>query len=590
MSAPDEEFWVDAGSPFALALEAARAAFTRRDLTVLDKQYRRAVQLASPEPATLRTAVAAEHVSRLRTLNDSTRALARCAEYLAGDGENVALRLLRAETDLARSDYSRIDAELAAIRQIAGGRPARPADDALLHRLEGRAAAHHGMWSRAEQHLHRARDGFAALDNTAAVAVVDNDLRDIAAGRGDAGAKSPSAPDRRSTSDPEPSPQARLTRSEELRLTCRYEQALAELDPALARLPDPAMKFPLLAAKIRLLRLLRDDDHADELMPKLYAAARASAQPAENLIAAQRLASDGAIGPSELVVPAHRLQHVRRLVQDSQLNEAKRILLAEQSPPEPDDRHAAQWHLAAAELTLAVADRVRTPAPAQQPVDHLRRQAIGHLRECLRHASADTLTAIRITAQRLLGRVHAALDEMDAAAGAWKLAHELEEWVSALQPSDHHQIRILRAAPDEFDERIRVAARAIEPGQPWTGVAMAVAMESARGAAILPDREPLVRELPGHSDSAGASRWIRRTVRGLPRSQIIWMLHATPDHVHHVLIQRTLRQVHVHHASVPCAREKLITSIDALTRCWQTGDTLEKALRSGDFDRHLLDV
>lgn len=91
---------------------------------------------------------------------------------------------MRAETELTRGDYSRIDAELTAIRPIAGGRPARPADDALLHRLEGLAASRHGWFSLAQGHLRQARDGYAALGDVGAVTVVDNDLRDLAAGRG----------------------------------------------------------------------------------------------------------------------------------------------------------------------------------------------------------------------------------------------------------------------------------------------------------------------------------------------------------------------------------------------------------------------
>lgn len=389
-----------------------------------------------------------------------------------------------------------------------------------------------------------------------------------------------------SPSTPERSPQAHLTRSEELRLAGRYEEALTELDPVLEGSLDPAMRFFFLEAKVRLLRLLRDDDQADKLMPALYEAARASAQPAENLVAAQRLDSHSALAPSALVAPGHRLAHVRRLVQDGQLREAERLLLAEHVPPEPDVRHAAEWHLAAGELILEIAYRVPAPEPA--------RQAIGHLQECLRLTSADTLIAIRITAQRVLGHAHAVLDEMDAAADAWASAHKLEDQVSALQPSDHNRIRMLRAASDEFDERIRVATRAIEPDKPQAAAAVVIGMEAARGAAILrriqPGREPLVRELPGPRDIAGAHRWIRQAARGLPRSQAIWMLHATPDRVHHAFIRRTLRSALVHHVSVPCARDKLIESIVALTRCWKNGTALEAALLSGNFDQQVLDV
>lgn len=60
-----------------------------------------------------------------------------------------------------------------------------------------------------------------------------------------------------------------------------------------------------------------------------------------------------------------------------------------------------------------------------------------------------------------------------------------------------------------------------------------------------------------------------------------WLLHATPDRVHHALIGRGL----FYHASVPCDRNELTRRIDSLTDLWKKGD-----LKAGHFDRRLTDV
>lgn len=584
MAAPDEEFWVDQGSPFALALTAARAAFERRDLMGMDTQYRRAVQLARGEPAK-RAAVAAEHVSRLRLLKDSTRALACCEEYLAEIGENLRLWLMCAETKLTRGDCSRIDADLAMIHRITGGRPARRADDALLHRLEGLAAKGHGQWKLARQHLRQAQELCRALGDTATVSVIDNDLRDLTARVGTTGSKRPArqSADDQSARNPERSPQARLTRSEELRLANRYEDALTELDPALDGSLDPALRFFLLEAKVCLLRLLRQDDQANELMPELYRAAYASARPTENLVAAQRLDSrDGGLWSDDDAVPSqYRLQHVRRLVQKGQLGRAEELLLAEPAPAEPDDRHGAQWQLAAAELTMAIARRDGSSPVAEQ--------AVAHCQECIRHADADSLVPLRITAWRLRGHANAALGRTAEAVNAWAEAHRLEESaVTALQPSEPVRLRMLRGVPDEFDEQVKFAAEQADESDDQRPNALVVAaIEAARGAAILPKilpgREPLLRELPGPSDVTGARRWVRRAVRGMPHSQAVWMLHATQDNVHHVVVtRRALGRLHIRHQSVRCSRHEVIEAIEALATCWKRGGARKlAAMRPG---------
>lgn len=96
---------------------------------------------------------------------------------------------------------------------------------------------------------------------------------------------------------------------------------------------DPAVRYFFLDAKVRLLRLLRADSEAGDLMPTLYEAARVSAQPEKNRLTAQRF-DPARAGLGALAAPDHNLQHVHRLVQDGQLIEAERLLLAEPAPAE----------------------------------------------------------------------------------------------------------------------------------------------------------------------------------------------------------------------------------------------------------------
>ncbi|WP_190823205.1 CHAT domain-containing protein [Saccharopolyspora pogona] len=587
------EFAVDAGSPLAVALAAAWEAFEREDVRAMDRLYRQSVRLASGNPA-LAAALAVEHVSRLRALDDSTTALARCEEYLGSDGENLRLRLLRAETRLAMGDNSRIDAELDEIARIAAGRHMRREDEAHLDRLRGIAAARRGDTGRALRHLREVRVVFTELGDEVAASKVDLDIRAVERQRGDA-----SEPVR----GDDDSPQASMVRAEELRMDGWYEKALAELAPALAGKLDPAIRFQFLFAKIRLLRLLHSTQ-ADELLPELYAAAEQSPQPEENRLAAGRLdpsaesfsvvgmgghllqaARAYAEAAMRLAEPGQSDETERRVLAKQRVDEAERLLLAEQAPPEATGRHVAEWHLAAGEIALAIAKLEHDPATAAQAVRHLQAST----------ATEDSPVVNRIAALRRLGDAHDQLRELSGSAGglakaaeAWAEAHRLEEHLASRQDDDENRIRMLLANPTEFDKRIEAAAREIERGEQHAAVAAVVAMEAARGSAILPrilsDEQPLVRDLPGLGDLAGARRWIRQAARGLPRKQLIWMLHATPDGVHHAFVWRKRPfGVHVRHASVRGApgstKIDLAEAIGELKDCWRNGDRLEGRLR-----------
>ncbi|WP_165967975.1 CHAT domain-containing protein [Saccharopolyspora elongata] len=598
------KFVVDHGTPLARETEAARKAFARRDARAMDLAYREAVRLAAEESAELTTTLAMQHVSRLRILGDGTTALERCEEYLGRDWENLQLRLLCAETRLVLGDDSWIGAEVDEIARIAAKQPMRGAGEAQLHRLRGLAAAQRQDTGRALGHLGEARAAFAELGDEAAVAAVELDISAVELQRG-------------AVSEPvrgdDDSPQARLVRSEALRIGGWYEKALAELDPALDALPDPALRFPFLFAEIRLLRLLHAPVDA-ELMKDLYEAAKQSAQPEENRRAAQRLDPD-ADSYSVIGMGGHLLQAARayaetawrlaetgeaerRVEAKQRLDEAEQLLLTEQAPPEPAGWHVAEWHLAAGEIAFATAKLDHDPATAAQAVRHFQESA----------ETQDAPVVDRISALRRTGDAHDLLRELDAAhreehlagsAAAWAEAHGLEEGLAAKQEDDENRIRMLLANPTEFDKRVEAADRAIERGEEYAVAAAVIAMEAARGSAILPrilpGEEPPVRDLPGTGDLAGAWRWIRRAVRGLPRKQLIWMLHATPDGVHHAFIWRSGPfGLHVRHTLVSGepGRTKigLANAIDELKDCWRYGVRLEGRLRTpGKAARSIFD-
>jgi hypothetical protein len=116
-----------------------------------------------------------------------------------------------------------------------------------------------------------------------------------------------------------------------------------------------------------------------------------------------------------------------------------------------------------------------------------------------------------------------------------------------------------------------------------------VAMEAARGATvlggILPNVANLIRDLPQLGDLEGAWRWLRGIARHLRRSQVVWLLHATPDHVHHAIIGREL----LHHLCVPLSRARLEAAVNDLANC-RDREFLEATVASGEFDQALAEI
>jgi len=552
-------------------------AFDRGDAAGGDAAYREAVARAPVDDPTLWSQLTADHVVGLRSLGKIATALTRCAEYLrAAGGNHVSLRLLQAETHAMAGDRVGVDADLGEIRTDS----LTPEEVARRHRLEGLSAAHWHRYDDARRHLGEARRAFHAIGDRCGVETVDRDLRRV---------------DLLGDPDDGPPPETvsdHVLRAQVLRGRWRYEEAILELRQVSDRELDPALRFPVLYELIVLHHLVANHKEAKRLIPALREAANLLPDSATKRASVDWLASPSALGSNVATTLDQQLHHARRLIADARLDDGMvdtgKLDDAEQrvrelAPRLRRDHQIATWHLAQGEIALA------RGFP----------QAVLHLRMAADHATEIWLADIRIRAVRLIGDAHVQRAQAHAQAGEqaladaadrraaehWAHAHHLEEQVASSQLTDATWIRMLHAVPDEHDQRIRVAATALGQRGPEAAAAVVVAMEAARGSAILGrilgGKDAAVRALPSPSDQRGAWEWVQNMTDELPPTQVVWLLHATPDRVHHALIGRGL----LWHASVPCDRNELTRRIDSLTDLWKKGD-----LKAGPFDRLLTDV
>jgi tetratricopeptide (TPR) repeat protein len=588
---------LEPGSPIADTVARADKAFTRADATGVDAEYREAVRLAAGNP-TLWSALAMDHAEKLRMLRCASLALRRCDEYLHQAGPNdIPLRVQRAEIYSSLGNHSSAGADAATIRAALENQSysLSPDDDARLHRVEGLSAAAQGDLLGAIHHLDAAWGLFIEVDDRAGVAAIELDrlILDVREG----GERAVSEVIKR---------EAPQTVSEycllalAFRRQLRYEEALLVLlHAAVAPDLDPALRWPVMYDLILTLRLLRQDGTAERLLPLLEEAAAVSADPTE---AAAAVARVGVVGvPSDAVSPQfdRRIQQVRRLIADTELDHAESLLIEFRSQARTD-RDISTWHLAAGELELVRYEISGTVSFAQD--------AVGHLGNAANHASTMALLEVRACALGLLGDAWDVLGKDDRAVECWAEAHRLEELIAGRQITDNARIGMLMAVPDEYDKQIqstakRLRERAAEAAtvavvgdaSAMTGVseataAIVVAMEAARGATILerilPGEAGLVRHLPRPNDLKGAWRWVDHIARRLPRSQVVWIMHSTPDRVHHAILGQEL----LYHISVPSRRDHLTSTIDGLMDCWSTDENLEASIVDGQFEKLLDEV
>jgi tetratricopeptide (TPR) repeat protein len=571
------------GTALASLIGQADAAFERADVRGIDTAYRQAVKLADSDE--LRSALAADHIARLAARDGATLALRRCDEYLVtAAADELALRLLRAEALGAIGDHEGAATEAALARVILAPRPGSLSshDNARLLRVEGVAEANRGDLIRAKRLLADARRDFLAVNAQAHAATIDADLSLLAVRHGDreAVAKALASPELKTPAD-------YVRYATALKRDLRYEEAYRVLLRAVA-IPDldPALRVPVLSQLVVLARLTCQHQTAERLTEMLRDAAAESRDPSvEETLA--RLSPGDWLGPVTSSRFSQSVQDARRLIDTGRLDDAERLL--DSLRPQTDDRDGALRLLAAGELLLAQHRISGTSVTIATAIDDLGR--------AVDLAKGDTLTEIRITALRRLGRAYARRAEGaedspgdgSRAAWCWGEAHRLEEQVAARQLTDDVRIGMLLAAPDEHDERIR-AANETEAACGAKGAAgIVVAMEAARGATvlsgILPGGTDVLRDLPELGNHDGAWRWLRGIARCLPRSQVAWILHATPDHVHHAIIGRGLLQ----HLCVPVSHARLEAAVNDLINC-QDLAFLEATVASGEFDQALAEI
>lgn len=567
-------FHVDPDTPLGRLVGWADTAFAAHDVSTMDDSYLTAVRLAR---GPLRAALAADHVTRLLALDRTSLASKQCTDHLAAPATaSPVLRLRRAEVlsqvgahDHAARAAAGVRAELAADPRVLGDD-----EQARLLRVEGLAAADQGDFDQAEYSLDAARKLFRAVGDLAAADVIGRDRRLLAIIR----AGQPSGFQPTTVSE-------RLAVARRLRAERRYSAAYETLSPADTSDLDPALRLPVLAELCRLLRLLRDEGAADALIERLADAAAQSPDPgAARIVRALRRPAD----PGDLAAdPPDRtdlaIQHARKLTLANRLTEAERLLI-ELHPRATTNQDAAAGQLAMGELRLTWYARLGRKTDLDK--------AIHHLAAAVRHSETDAaLMETHILALRTLGRAYYARARPhdqprdranpDQLAGeCWRAAHRLEELLARRQdPKD--RARMMLAAINEHDERMRAAAAAIERQGSVAAAEMVAVMEAAKGVTILDD----IRDLPASPGSAAAWRWLNELCRDMTDEQAIWLMYQTADRLHHAVVGNGLLE----HLTTELSRVEFGRTVGEFAD-WTTPTMLETGARNGTFDRLLAEM
>lgn len=469
---------IEPGTPLADAVKAARSAALRGNVLGVDLAYAKAAKI-SP-------LVAHDHCATLLNLGAIAKAAQRCDEYL-GAGNDITLRVLRAQIRSAATDHTAAERDVRELRKL----KLTELEQARLARVAALAAADRFDYPTAESELDAAERHFRRAGRPEHLEHIGRDRVLLDVRRGTRVTKISGQAPRH--------PADFLRRAAALRREVRYEEALALMTRCLTSYQiEAALRFAVLYELTVLLVMTRQAGAARRLFPLLVAAA------GPEVIAQLPDAT-------QTLRPERRLSHVRRLIAEDELLKAEGMLGEGNSP---------LWHLTSAEL-----------AYAQGRLE----QAAQHFEVASRSGHAE-LTALAL---RKLGDTFADAGHEDLAAQHWSESRRIEENSTDHQDGPSGKLRMLRAAPDEHDGRVRAAVRRVrrEGGKALAG--LVVAIEAARSTAIL--TEP--RDLPSFVDLPGARRWLARATRRLPKDQVVWMMHATPDQLHHVIIGRRITHV-----------------------------------------------
>ncbi|WP_242909310.1 CHAT domain-containing protein [Actinomadura terrae] len=559
--------------------EAVRC-FEVRDAAGCDRAYRAAVAAAVRDPG-IREELQEDHLNCLATLGNRRLARDRCEGYLAEHAPRppLGLRLLYAEILVLVGDHARAGAAADAIAD--SGDELSKEQEARLHRVRGLVLSNAGQDARALRHLLTARAWFESSGQPDELREIDKVIRAVRGREGEHGPVAADAPPPVTVVD-------HLRRAEELRHEARYEEALETLTNVLD-MPEfnsePDLHWPVVRELAVLAWALRRPDLVGRLGGLLGEAAghapdRAAAQAEADSLLGQEVPEGGPL-PRRFDA---RVEYVHRLLEEDRTADAEKLLV-ELRDQAASRRDHVLWHLAAAEVEQARADlSPGDPAPLHE--------CVGHATVAANLATTGALQEARVAAWRILGNALRELDHPgadDAAMEFLARAHRLEEEIAGRQPSDRYRVPMLAAVPTEHDERVRATVERVYAGRSPTAAPIAVALEAARGALVLPlvlpADEDRVRDLPGPGDPAGALRWARGMAAALPRDQAAWLIHTTPDTVHHVIVCRKLQ-----HSFAASNRAELHEAIDDLALCWETTDSLEASAASGEFERRLAEI
>lgn len=562
-----------AGTPLTDAIQNAQRALANANIEAATKYYTEALMVlgGSAEHSALRLALWIEHLDALvghEQFNLASQYAHAYWQQAQRDGDGQAeqiLLILLAEIFMALGHAHRCRHYLEQVHKKWGAvstwQLAAPEYIPRFIRLRGLLSGEEGDYNQSRRLLNEALAAFTRLGHSAGQHTVQNDLRRLALVAGDGSVvdeilRSPNIQD---TYD-------LLLVARALRRDARYETAARLLAHRIQYPVELTWRFPLLHELVLLYLLLADQAQVTALLPLLEEAAITAAQPAEAMGELARLRAwdqEGFIATTGTNFEA-RLTNVRAFIQQGQLPEAE-ATLRQLTETAGGPRHDAYWHLVAGELELALGMVADAPASLLHG-----EQAIAQLERAANLAIECSLPEVYTQSVRLIGRVYEQIfHDLEKATAYWVRSSKAEELIAHWQETDQARIRFLEALPTQYDALIEATANRVDVANSEKVAPVIAAMESARGAAILshilPAETVRMRDVPLASDSPACVAWIAAIIQQLPPDMAIWILHATPDHLHHGLVAHNF----LHWHSVAVGRTALSETIATLKDYWE---------------------
>lgn len=531
---------LDPTHPVAELLVTVEQALASGDIEAINRSYESVLrELQGDSDVTLRHALELEHVSSLVLNERHTEALARLSGYLAAASNELSphlldLRVLEAEIYAAQGRWGLCEETVSAVKSAAS----IPLDGGVLYespgltRLTGLLAAEREQWSEAAMLVGRALDHYLSQGDETGRRLIESDVRRILLVAGD-----PTISHEDQDIDDIDSISDLLVKARTLKRAARYEKARNLIASRLKSFVDPPRRFPLLHEYMLLSQLMGDRDAVKRMLPLLEEAAPLSGDPESALESVERLRQwqTKAFQLSTEDEFSTQLHNVRTYVQRKQYLDAERLLQAAEKEIATPVQFAF-WSLTAGETRLGMAE---SSSQSDNMITYAE-MAAGHLYDAATASLQSSLPDVYRQTLRLIGRLAALRRDSVAAVRSWAEMDRFTEIVAHRQETDKARILYLESTPSSADELISYAASQVQSGDARQIAAVAVAMEMARGAAILssilPADSSRMRDVPNPFNPEATMEWYDRIVSDIPRDSAIWMLHASPDDFHHAIL------------------------------------------------------